>query len=399
MATYYARKAGNINATDVWATTPGGVAGPVTFANGDVLVANSFAITINVDTNLGGSGQVRNDTTGGATAGGNFTLSNGVTLTANVFSGNVNTQTIAFNAATGFLVGNITAGSPGGNWHSVNNSGSGTLTITGNVVAGGSASSHAVGNTSTGTITITGNVTGGSAATCIGARNNSTGTINITGTVTGGSNSTAIGAENSSTGIINITGTAIGGTAAAGASNTSTGSITATRAAGNGFGPGSVGLTAATGIANSGLGVVTIEQLEYGTLGQSPTTGTGFRLKKVGTNVAVFNYCDTAGAKTLIDATANAAMPAASDVRLGVSYASGALTGSCAVPAAGSVALGVPVGSTTGTALLTGAAVASAVWDALTSSLTTSGSIGERVKNCATAEIVGEQLAAALSTP
>jgi hypothetical protein len=90
--------------------------------------------------------------------------------------------------------------------------------------------------------------------------------------------------------------------------------------------------------------------------------------------------------------------PATTDVRSGVSYGGG-LVGTCAVPAAGSVALGVPVGSTTGTALLTGAAVASAVWDTLTSSLTTSGSIGERVKNCATTEIVGEQLAAALSTP
>lgn len=68
-------------------------------------------------------------------------------------------------------------------------------------------------------------------------------------------------------------------------------------------------------------------------------------------------------------------------------------------PAAGSVALGVPVGSGTGTALLTGSAVASAVWDALTSSITTSGSIGERVKNCATVETTGEQLAGALSTP
>ena len=399
MAAYYARKAGNINATDVWATTPSGTAAAVTFASGDVLMANSFAITVNVSTDLGGSGQVRNDTTGGATAGGNFTLSNGVTLTANVFSGNVATQTIAFNAATGFLVGNITAGSPGGNWHSVNNSGSGTLTITGNVVAGGSASSHAVGNTSTGTITITGNVTGGSAATCIGARNNNTGTINITGTVTGGSNLTAIGTENTSTGIVNITGTAIGGTKAAGASNTSTGSITATRAAGNGFGPGSVELTAATGIANSGLGVVTIEQLEYGTLGQSPTTGTGFRLKKVETNVAVFNYCDTAGAKTLFDASSLTGYPAETDVRSGTSYASGALTGTCAVPAASSVAFGVPVDATTGTAFLSQSDVLAAVWGASTSSLTTAGSIGERLKNSATVATTGEQLATALTAP
>lgn len=70
----------------------------------------------------------------------------------------------------------------------------------------------------------------------------------------------------------------------------------------------------------------------------------------------MFNYCDTAGAKTLVDAT-QGQMPAASDVRSGVSYASGALTGSCAVPAAGSTALGVPVDNTTGTAVLTPAAV------------------------------------------
>ena len=50
-------------------------------------------------------------------------------------------------------------------------------------------------------------------------------------------------------------------------------------------------------------------------------------------------------------------MPAASDVRNGVSYASGAATGSCAVPAAGSVALGVPVDATLGTAVLTAAAI------------------------------------------
>jgi hypothetical protein len=116
-------------------------------------------------------------------------------------------------------------------------------------------------------------------------------------------------------------------------------------------------LVAAVGVSNVALGICEIEQLEYGTFGMSPTSGTGIRLKKASTNLAVFNYCDTAGAKTLIDATANAAMPAASNVRSGVSYAGGALTGSCAVPAAGSVALGVPVDATLGTAVLTAAAI------------------------------------------
>jgi hypothetical protein len=134
--------------------------------------------------------------------------------------------------------------------------------------------------------------------------------------------------------------------------------LVATRAVGNGYGPGNVaGLAATVGISNAGLGVVEIQELEYGTFGQTPTSGTGIRLKKAGSNVAVFNYCDTAGAKTLIDATANASMPAATDVRNGVSYASGALSGSCAVPAAGSVALGVAVDASFGTAVLTPAAI------------------------------------------
>jgi hypothetical protein len=53
--------------------------------------------------------------------------------------------------------------------------------------------------------------------------------------------------------------------------------------------------------------------------------------------------------------------PVATDVRSGVSYGDGSLTGTCAVPPAGSVALGVPVDNTTGSAVLTAAAVQSAV--------------------------------------
>jgi hypothetical protein len=145
-----------------------------------------------------------------------------------------------------------------------------------------------------------------------------------------------------------------------------------TRAKGNAYGPGNTaGLAACVGASNAGLGVIEIQELEYGTFGQSPTSGTCIRLKKAGSNVAVFNYCDTAGAKTLIDATQNAAMPAATDVRNGVSYASGALSGSCAVPAAGSVALGVAVGSGFGTAVLT----PEAVWGASTRTLTAGAGI------------------------
>jgi hypothetical protein len=62
--------------------------------------------------------------------------------------------------------------------------------------------------------------------------------------------------------------------------------------------------------------------------------------------------------------------PIAANVRSGVSYGGGNLTGTCAVPAASSVAFGVPVDNTTGTAILTGSAVATAVWGAATRSIT-----------------------------
>jgi hypothetical protein len=79
-------------------------------------------------------------------------------------------------------------------------------------------------------------------------------------------------------------------------------------------------------------------------------------------------------------------------VRFGVTYQSGSKTGTAYIPAASSVGFGVPVDNTTGTAALTPASV----WDAATSSLTTSGSIGERLKNASTVDTTGDQLAALL---
>jgi fibronectin-binding autotransporter adhesin len=362
MATYYARKAGNINATDVWATTPTGTASNLfpTFTSADVLMSNSFAITVNVSTTVA---EVRNDTTGGATIGGAFSLSAGVTLAADLYNaaGGVTLLTCAITApSSAAIVSNVIRNaSSNGNAFAVNNTGSGTLNISvsNNITggAGGSGVNRAAGvNAAGGIVNITGNVTGGTHASAPGAQANG-GMLNITGIVTG---NVGPGAANMLSGTTTIIGPARGGASAVGAINESTGMLVATRAVGNAYGPGNVaGLAATVGISNAGLGVVEIQELEYGTNGMSPTSGTGIRLKKANTNVAVFSYADTAGAKTLIDATQNAAMPAASNVRSGVSYASGALTGSCAVPAAGSVALGVPVDATTGTAVLTPAAV------------------------------------------
>lgn len=470
MPTYYARKAGNINATDVWATTPSGTASNLfpTFTNADVLMANSFTITVNVSTTVA---ELRNDATGGATAGGTFNLSDSVTLTANLVQGQVTGGGTIVTYGGSFpnsasIVANASSVNTSGNANVIQFTGSGTLNFTGNLTGDASGAGTTNGTllvSGSGVLNFTGNSTGGSGTSTLGSAgihvSSSTPTININGNCFGGTG-IAPGVRNAGAATVIINGIAAGapttGTGA-GVLNASTGIVYLKRAKGNAYGPSnSSGIAPAVGAANSGLGVIEIQEIEYGTFGMSPTSGTGIRLKKANTNVAVFNYCDTAGAKTLIDATQNAAMPAATDVRSGVSYASGAATGSCAVPAAGSVALGVPVDNTTGTAILTPAAlraelatelarldapvsaagnapsaatvasavwgaaartitggsvdtlinspdvpteseIAAAVWNKSTTELTVSGSIGERAKNQSTVSTTGAQLAAALS--
>ena len=367
MPTYFARKAGNINAADVWATTPSGTASNLfpTFTNADVLMANSFAITVNVNTTVA---EVRNDATGGATGGGSFTLSDNITLAANIFGGNI-TSTNCVNAnptangAVNYIVGNITGGNAtlaiglniGGSTAGT------TVFVTGNVTAGGTSFSANMGiSMSVPNLVLTGNVTGGGGTQGEGIRVNGSGNCTVTGTVTGGAHSTAYGIRmsSSSSGSVTVNGIVVGGSVGAGINNETGAPTTVTRAVGNGFGGSSVGLAAAVGVSSVATqsAIIVADQLEFGALGQSPVNGR-VRLRKASTNVAVFNFCDTAGSKTLIDATQNASMPAATDVRSGVSYASGAQTGSCAVPAASSVASGVPVGSGFGTAVLTPAAI------------------------------------------
>ena len=79
---------------------------------------------------------------------------------------------------------------------------------------------------------------------------------------------------------------------------------------------------------------------------------------------------------------------AVADVRSGTVYASGNLTGTLAVPAAGSVALGVPVDATTGTAVLTAAAIRTELAVELA-----------RLTQCSTVATTGDQIAAAFNSP
>lgn len=409
MAIYYARANGNVNGT-IWATTPSGTASNLfsSFTNQDTLMSNGFTVTLNVNTTVL---EIRNDTTGGATAGGGFTLNNSITLTANVVAGGAIILTfsgISPNIAT--IIGNISGGTA---YASVIHSGTGTLNITGSVSSGSGSSSSPVYNGANGTINIVGNINGPNinSANCVsnnfggiinitgnvgnstGANastvvNVSNGTINIIGTVSGGNiAATSFGVANISIGTVNIIGTCIGGAVGAGATNTSTGTLIATRAKGNGFGPGSVGLSTTVGVNSSQNGTTRVYEIEYGTLGQSPTSGP-IELVGANSNVAVFAV-RLSTPKTLVDLNnATNLVPSSGNVRSGVSYNYGNNTGSCIIPNPNSVVYGVPVDNTIGSGLLSPVAV----WNALTSSIGTSGSIGERLKNCSTVATVGKQL-------
>jgi hypothetical protein len=389
MANYFARKAGNINATDVWATTPTGTAADVwsTFTSSDVLHSNNFAITVNVDTTVG---EVRNDNANSANQGGSFTMSGGVTLTADIFAGGSNAACVLMSANNASVVGNAQAGTANGA-NAIRIDGTNTQTITGNLTGGGTGNACGARQVAASIVNITGNITGGSGPSGFGVESTSAGTVNITGDCTGG----AIPAvNNNSTGTITITGSAIASNTAVGAINASTGILSVIRAVGNTFGIGAAGgVGSHVGVASAGVtgSDTRVQELEYGSNGQTPTSGAARIVS--GTNNKCLVTLTTSAVKTLADPSDGTGQANEADVRSGVSYALGNLTGTCAVPAAGSVALGVAVDATTGTAVLTPAAV----WDALTSGMTTAGSIGARLKNAATLDSTGQQLADALS--
>jgi hypothetical protein len=341
MATYFARKAGNINASDVWATTPSGTAAAVTFVSGDVLMANSFAITVNVDTDLGATGEVRNDTTSGATQGGGFTLSNGVTLTASVFSGGTVTPCVTY-------------------------SGNQSANIVGNVFGGGQGMGAT--NTSSGTLNINGNCTG---ANRTAAANNSSGTLNITGICTGSGSTTGFGALNNGGGILKITGICTGGTVAGsvGATNNSTGTMLV-----EGVIQASEFAAGVGGANPQQVTLLTGPFLISTTFGVNPIACTAWRWA---TALNDQTYLEV-GTQTLLEkrnlvTPDNATnFPTASDVRSGTAYGiGGVLEGTCVVPNPAQVAAGTPVDNTVGTLASPSASdIATAVWGAATRTIT-----------------------------
>jgi hypothetical protein len=219
----------------------------------------------------------------------------------------------------------------------------GTLNIIGNIIGSGGSSSGCLNIIAPGYIVnVTGNVTGGGDT---GIQPQAAATINITGNVTAAGNF-GIAWNGGSGGVLNITGN-VTAAASAGINNNGTsqtitinGNVTAS-SSNNGIIANVFGtLVTVNGNLTNTSDYMAVLALKVRI---SPTTQQTWTYQTAGPNRQMFTA----------NAFSGGTVPAASDVRLGVSYAGGSLSGTCAVPSANSVAFGVPVDNTTGNAVIT----------------------------------------------
>jgi hypothetical protein len=353
MANYRAIANGNWSAGATWA---GGAVPPN--GEGHNVYSNNFTVTIDQNVNVAfiTNAAITASFVGGgtsATMGGYFELANGVTLTGNIVRGNSsagNAYTLLLSGTNSAnVVGNILSqaglGSGGGTANCFLINSSGTINITGNVTGGDNAQAAGIYTTSSATINIIGNVTagnGGNSSNAFSRGIQSTGlaSINVTGSVSGGGPTTTaqIGLQHGN-GNLSIVGTITAGSTV-GSFGVSTGSGTIL-IVGDIFASNSANGVSAIGNSNtvfsgsfisSSNGTTAIYCPQYRVSPSPLNARTRYAANGSGTYVDMF--------------TADNALGQASptDVRSGVSYASGNLTGRLTVPARGSVSLSVNYG-------------------------------------------------------
>jgi hypothetical protein len=122
------------------------------------------------------------------------------------------------------------------------------------------------------------------------------------------------------------------------------------------------------------------------------TIGSYFEFRDNSTNGAL-PPAGPAPATRLVSPNTTIDSPIPANVRQGVNYALGTLTGTMKVPNPENVSKNVPIDNTIGTAVLSSADV----WAVPTSELNEEGSIGQRLKNISTVESVGDQIVGLLS--
>lgn len=239
----------------------------------------------------------------------------------------------------------------------------------------------------TGTVNITGNILGGSgvAGGIFGVNATGTVTVNITGNVTGGGQAgNAASPHGVSVGnqcVANIYGNAKGGTgtsATHGLQNAGTLPCFVQVAISNNY-PNSpdLGLCFGSNVVAATNWTV-VDAVEDGAGGFPATAGRHF-IRDAGTNFCKMRQSNNGAITTMGEVSAD--YPIAANVREGVTYNFGALTGTLKVPPVGSVALGVPTDNTVGTAGLSPTTLLGA-------------DLKTRLEQCATVDTVGDQILA-----
>jgi hypothetical protein len=388
-------------------------------------------------------------------AGGTFNLNSGVTvtltgtnsinqgavtvLTCNVTTGNTST-----------LIGNnfnrANVAQP-----LIVLAGSGTFNVSGSIPSGGGSSLAGIEITGVNsTLNFTGTINSGSGAGAHGINTNVVCTINVVGSTTGGfSSNLATGVRFNSAGIFTLVGTATGGAYGNNHGvylNNTTATITGDVYGGNSYGEspgvqadnnsnititgtmygrlssafrsssniylnhyGTINCTGLSGITGSqsnvalsstGTGAINIltgpfissptgiQPLYVSRMHYRRTIGSYYEFRDNSTG-GVLPPSAPAPATRLVSPDTVVDAPSPANVRFGTTYALGSQTGTMRVPIAGAVAYGVEVDNTIGTALLS----AAQVWNYLRNDISVTGSIGDRLKNCATVESTGSQIA------
>ncbi len=272
-----------------------------------------------------------------------------------------------------------------------------TFNFTGNIrqISNGTARGVISVTATNYTLNITGDVgfaTGGQTGYCILINGN--GNINVTGSLIGNGTTNQSAISINSIATLNVTGSCIGNGIGSGIF---TGTASYVKVIGSIISNGSAGVNSSNASAInlftgpfvcSPYGFVPLQVVRMHLI---PTTSSYFEFRDETTNGALSPGA-IAPATQLVSPATLVSNLATSDVRFGIVYALGTLTGTLRMPVANQVTFGIPVDNTSGNAVLT----ASSVWDYLVSNITTADSIGMRLKNVATPQTTGEQLEAFL---
>jgi len=348
--------------TGVWSNAGNWNGGTLPVAGDDVR-ANGVTLTIDVDINVL---QISTAQQLPALAGGSFVVATNRTLICDVIAGTTNTLTSSVGNIIN-IIGNIYGGANFSQF-TVNllNTGS-VLNVTGNSFGptGGAGSGHTIN--SNGTVNFVGNATGVGSGVSAAINIATSGNLTFTGTATGGNSSTgAHGILSSGNTILN--GTINGGSNAASFGVRLTGGTHTVNS--DCFGSGVTGshacvistatatfngdITGSTSTLSFGLSVldtasnVVVSTMTFSNIGCVPINGF-VKFKNTAPTITVRKANNTN--QKLVDATTTDT-PTIVNVRNGITYASGSLTGTLNVPASSSVAVGVPVDATVGTAII-----------------------------------------------